>query len=41
MWDYEDYPQFMISYEDRFLVPLTNDGTYAVPFEDTLKAKDK
>ena len=36
VWDYADYPQFMISYEDSFLVPLTNDGTYAVAFEDTL-----
>ncbi|MBR2410187.1 MAG: hypothetical protein IKB08_00520 [Clostridia bacterium] len=36
VWDYSDYPQFMENYEDSFLVPLTNDGTYATPFEDTL-----
>lgn len=36
VWDYEDYPQFMENYEDAYLVPLTNDGTYAVPFESTI-----
>lgn len=37
IWDYSDYPQFMIEYENSFLVPLTKENaTYAVPFEDTL-----
>lgn len=37
IWDYSDYPQFMVKYEDSFLVPLTEENaTYAVPFEDTL-----
>lgn len=36
VWDYSDYPQFMENYNDEYLVPLTNDGTYAVPFESTL-----
>lgn len=36
VWTYSDYPQFSVNYEDRFLVPLTNDGSYAVPFEETL-----
>lgn len=36
VWTYSDYPQFMEEYNDSFLVPLTNDGTYAVAFEDTL-----
>lgn len=36
VWDYEDIPQFMENYNGEYLVPLTNDGTYAVPFESTL-----
>lgn len=37
VWDYADYPQFMVKYEDSFLVPLTEENaTLAVPFEDTL-----
>lgn len=36
VWDYEALPQFMVNYNDECLVPLTNDGTYAVPFESTL-----
>lgn len=36
VWDYEDLPQFMINYNDQCLIPLTNDGTYAVAFEDTM-----
>lgn len=36
IWDYEDIPQFMENYNGEYLVPLTNDGTYAVPFESTL-----
>ncbi len=36
VWDYEDIPQFMENYNDEYLVPLTNDGTYAVAFEETL-----
>lgn len=37
VWDYSDYPQFMVKYEDSFLVPLTEENaTLAVPFEDTL-----
>lgn len=36
VWDYEELPQFMENYNDECLVPLTNDGTYAVAFEDTM-----
>lgn len=36
VWTYEELPQFMENYNNECLVPLTNDGTYAVPFEDTL-----
>lgn len=36
VWDYEDIPQFMENYNDECLEPLTNDGTYAVAFEETL-----
>ncbi len=36
VWDYDALPQFMINYNDECLIPLTSDGTYAVPFESTL-----
>ena len=37
VWDYCDYPQFMVKYEDSFLVPLTEENAaLAIPFEDTL-----
>lgn len=36
VWTYEELPQFMENYNNEYLVPLTNDGTYAVAFEDTL-----
>ncbi len=36
VWEYEDIPQFMENYNDEYLVPLTNDGTYATAFEDSL-----
>lgn len=36
VWDYEELPQFMENYNNECLVPLTNDGTYAVSFESTL-----
>lgn len=36
VWDYEDKPQFMVNENNERLVPLTNDGTYAVAFEDSL-----
>ncbi len=36
VWDYEELPQFMENYNEECLIPLTNDGTYAVAFEDTL-----
>ncbi len=36
VWDYDALPQFMVNHNDECLVPLTNDGTYAVPFESTL-----
>lgn len=36
VWTYEELPQFMENYNDECLVPLTNDGTYAVAFEKTL-----
>lgn len=38
VWDYEEYPQFMIATEDETIVPLTaeNAGEPPVPFEETL-----
>lgn len=36
VWDYDDLPQFMINYNNECLVPLTNDGTYAVAYENQL-----
>lgn len=36
VWTYEELPQFMENYNNEYLVPLTNDGTYAVVFEDTM-----
>ncbi len=36
VWDYDALPQFMVNHNDECLVPLTNDGTYAIPFESTL-----
>ncbi|MBR3596832.1 MAG: hypothetical protein IKL47_07660 [Clostridia bacterium] len=36
VWDYEDLPQFMENCNNEYLVPLTNDGTFEVPFESTL-----
>ena len=38
VWDYEDYPQFMIATDDEKMVPLTaeNAGKPATPFEDKL-----
>ena len=38
VWDYEDYPQFMIATDDQTMVPLTavNAGEPATPFEDKL-----
>lgn len=36
VWDYPELPQFMENYNNECLVPLTNDGTYAVAFEDTM-----
>ena len=37
VWDFSDYPQFMVEYADSFLVPLTQENAGdTVPFEDTL-----
>ncbi len=38
VWDYEEYPQFMIATDDETMVPLTseNAGEPATPFEDKL-----
>ncbi len=36
VWTYEELPQFMENYNNEYLVPLTNDGTYAVAFEETM-----
>lgn len=38
VWDYEEYPQFMIATDDETMVPLTaeNAGEPPIPFEETL-----
>lgn len=38
VWDYEEYPQFMIATDNGTMVPLTaeNAGEPAIPFEETL-----
>lgn len=37
VWDFSDYPQFMVEYADSFLVPLTQENAGdTVSFEDTL-----
>ncbi len=37
VWDYSDFPQFMVSYKDSYLIPLETEGTPVnVPFETTM-----